>query len=178
MKARLSGLNEETGCHFRNTPVIVQINNAKEERTLLKKLPQPTTDEDEVKVIFEDIKVEFNPEEEQDEEPFEEESDADDYDLGGYDDDDSDDEEDLLQAELAKIKAEREKAQAKARDAQANARVEGEEGAQQAQTQVEGAQGRYIRLGVTVIVKQGRKWRVKARHKRQSRCRGSQGRRK
>jgi len=42
--------------------------------------------------IVEDIKVEFNPEEEQDEEPFEEESDADDYDLGGYDDDDSDEE--------------------------------------------------------------------------------------
>ena len=57
-------LNEEYGCHFINTSVIVQTNNAKEE-----KLTQPTADEDEVKVIFEDIKVEcINVEESEEEE--------------------------------------------------------------------------------------------------------------
>ena len=53
---KASGLNEGNGCHSGNTQV-VQINNANEKRELLK-VPQPASDEDEVKVIFEDIKVE------------------------------------------------------------------------------------------------------------------------
>ena len=84
---KAGGLNEETGCHFRNTPVIVQINNAKEERTLLKKLPQPTTDEDEVKVIFEDIKVECINIEESEEEG--------DLTSGSEEEEDEEDEEEL-----------------------------------------------------------------------------------
>ena len=53
---KANGMDDENGCHFRNTPVIFQINNGKEERQI--KQPQPSSDEDEVKVIFEDIKVE------------------------------------------------------------------------------------------------------------------------
>ena len=51
---KTSGPEEEFGYQFRSTPFNIQMNDAKEKM----KLSRPSTDEDEVKVIFEDTKVE------------------------------------------------------------------------------------------------------------------------
>ena len=76
----MSGLVEENGCHFQNTPII-QIDNAVEES----KHAQLSNDEDEVKVIFEDVKVECVNIEESEEEG----------DMTSGSDEDEEDEEEL-----------------------------------------------------------------------------------
>ena len=86
---KTSGPEEEFGYQFRSTPFNIQMNDAKEKM----KLSRPSTDEDEVKVIFEDTKVEcINIEE------SEEEGDM----TSGSEEDDEEDEEELDDASVEK----------------------------------------------------------------------------
>ena len=78
-------LNEEQSCHFLNAP-FNQVNIATDKREHGDKPSQPSADEEEVKVIFEDIKVEcINIEESEEEDDMTSDSEDDEEDEGDLD---------------------------------------------------------------------------------------------